>query len=573
MIQARPRSCIGNESGLSGSTISMASLALVLLVSLPAFGEDSWVGKRVIQKDRDFALKVGSKVIDQGDRMDVYRVEQVQGPWLWVKSDQSNLHGWAKADAVIPLDQAISFFTGAIHVKHDDPLPYVLRARVWEAKKELDIALGDLDEAVRFDPTHAWVYNWRGILWRERQDYDKALADHTEAIKLEPHNPHSYVNRALVFMDTKEYLKAVEDLNQAIRFTPENGTLFNKRGWAWHCMESFDKAISDYTQAIGLDPQLVDAYVNRGMAWFAKKEEDKAIADYSHALELDPSDPFAYNDRGWAWQSKGDYDKALADFNQALQFRPKFVRAYTNRGIVWASKKDFDKAVSDFTHAIELDPKRSRPYTNRGIALTAKGEFHRAIADFDHALSLDPDAIWPRFNRLVALLSSNPQDAYVEAGKLLSDKGWNNELAIHTALIGHFAARRTRQPVEARRFLADAAARSDSNRWPYQVIRFLLGEIREEDLLSMAGDSSQKTEIHSFLGLHYSLSDLPEKALPHFQWVKDKGVANNAEYRLALAELSRIEGRTHDGSSTQPPAGHSGSTSRSARAGADRTSM
>ena len=196
MIHTRVRLWIADRLGWSGPRLLVFPLALTLFMTLPVFGDDSWVGKQVIQKDRELVLKVGSKVLDRGDRMEIYRVEQVQGPWLWVKSDRSNIQGWAKADEVIPLDQAIAFFTGAIHVKHDDPLPYVLRARVWEAKNELDIALGNLEDAIRFDPAHAWVYNWRGILWREKQAYDKALADHTEAIKLEPSDPYSYVNRA-----------------------------------------------------------------------------------------------------------------------------------------------------------------------------------------------------------------------------------------------------------------------------------------------------------------------------------------------------------------------------------------
>ena len=102
MIRARARSWIGGRW-----TIALGSLVLMLLTAFPALADDSWVGKLVIQKDRDFALKVGSKVVGRGDRMEVYRVEQLQGPWLWVKSDQSKLQGWVQADEVVPLDQAV----------------------------------------------------------------------------------------------------------------------------------------------------------------------------------------------------------------------------------------------------------------------------------------------------------------------------------------------------------------------------------------------------------------------------------------------------------------------------------
>ena len=308
------------------------------------------------------------------------------------------------------------------------------------------------------------------------------------------------------------------------------------------------KAISDFSQALEINPKFEDAYTNRGMAWFALKDFDKAIADYSRALELDPKDAYAYNDRGWAWQAKRDYEKALEDFDQALRFRPRFVRALTNRGIVLTAKKEFDRAVEDFDHAIEIDPQRARTYTSRGIALGAKGQYERAIDDFNRALHINPRDTWTQYNRLVAYLDAHRGDTATEARRFLDQTGWNHELALHTAVIGHFAAKRNGQANEARRFLDEAAIRADSRQWTYQLIRFLRGEINEQALLSSAGDAARMTEIHCFVGLHDTLSGHNEAALPHFRWVRDKGLTSFAEYRIALAELDRIERKPRDDS-------------------------
>jgi len=548
MFSTRARSWIGDWPDWNSTGVVGWSLVLLVFLVVPASAEESWVGKHVIQKDAQFQLQVGSKVVDRRGTIEIYRVKQVHDSWLWLHSDQGNLTGWTKLDQVVPLDEAIPFFTGEIHAKTGDPLPYVLRAKVWKSRNELDIALGDLNDAIRLDPTHAWVYNWRGILWREKKNHEKAIADHTEAIKLEPGDSLSYVNRGLALADAKQYDKAIDDFNQAIRFDPENARNFNKRGWARYCMGDNEKAIDDFNQALGLDPQLEDAYTNRGMAWFAKNDQDKAIADFSRALELDPRDAITYNDRGWAWERKSNHEKAIADFDQALRFRPEFVRAYTNRGIVWAAKKDFDKAIEDFDHALQIDPHRARPYTNRGIALAAKGEFDRAIDDFNHALQLEPNTTWPRYNRLLALLSSGRPEASTEARKLLEQIGWSDELSVHTALIGYFAALRNGKPAKANEFITNAAAHCNSKQWTYEVIRFLHGEIGEQQLLALATDASRKTEIHSFLGLRESLKGRPERALPHFRWVKENGVSSNAEYPIAVAELDRIEGKNSDGS-------------------------
>jgi lipoprotein NlpI len=220
-------------------------------------------------------------------------------------------------------------------------------------------------------------------------------------------------------------------------------------------------------------------------------------------------------------------------------------------------------AIEDFDNALQIDPRRARPYTNRGIALAAKGEFCRAIDDFDQAIRLEPEATWPRYNRLLALLSSGRKEASIEARNLLERIGWNDELSVHTALIGYFAALRNGQAAEAENILTKAATHCNPKQWTYSVIRFLRGEIGEQELLALATDASRKTEIHSFLGLRESLKGHLEEALPHLRWVKQNGVSSNAEYPIAVAELDRIEGRRSELSPAHTPTEYADEKARS----------
>ena len=72
-----------------------------------------------------------------------------------------------------------------------------MRAIIWrDEKKELDIALGDYNEAIRLEPTSASVYHNRGIAWSDKKEHDKAIADYNEAIRLDPKDAPAYNNRA-----------------------------------------------------------------------------------------------------------------------------------------------------------------------------------------------------------------------------------------------------------------------------------------------------------------------------------------------------------------------------------------
>ena len=86
-------------------------LALVLAAPVPSLAQDDpgWVGRKVVQKQVKFNLKIGNQVVDRKCRIEIYRVMRTEGPWLWLKA--TGLEGWALAADVVPLDKAIDYFT------------------------------------------------------------------------------------------------------------------------------------------------------------------------------------------------------------------------------------------------------------------------------------------------------------------------------------------------------------------------------------------------------------------------------------------------------------------------------
>ena len=167
-------------------TAALLAVGIALVLASPpalhAQAGGGWVGKRVVERYPGFRLRIENQVIDpKGIR--IYRVEQVNGPWLWLKAEGRGLSGWAPADQVVPVDQAIAFFTDSIRANPGDSHGYVMRALIWrQERKEVDLALGDLNEAVRLDPTVADLWTARGLAWHYKEEYEKAIADHSQAI-------------------------------------------------------------------------------------------------------------------------------------------------------------------------------------------------------------------------------------------------------------------------------------------------------------------------------------------------------------------------------------------------------
>jgi tetratricopeptide (TPR) repeat protein len=272
-IQFRCARRSGNsQSKFPAQTLPARSLRLAVWftvflwpVSVCAQQEGDWVGKRVVQKHSNFQLENENRVVGTKNTFNVYRVEKVNGSQLWLRSAGNGLAGWAPADQVVPVEQAVEFFTGYIRSYPADPHGYTMRANIWRQEKgDYDTALGDYNEAIRLTPTAA-AYNNRGLAWWDKKDHDRAIADYDEAIKLD---------RGLA-------------------------AAYNNRGLAWSDKKDHDRAIADYNEAIKLDHGLAGAYSNRGLAWSDKKDYDKAIADYNEAITLDPAVAWAYNNRAW----------------------------------------------------------------------------------------------------------------------------------------------------------------------------------------------------------------------------------------------------------------------------------
>ena len=197
------------------AVLLLAVLAGILAepVPLQAQAENGWIGKRVITQ-YGTVLQVGNQVVDDEGRgknlargkeqnvFRIYKVEQANGPWLWLVAEGSGVKGWAPAANVILFDQAIDYITNQIRANPGAASNYLWRANVWRERKELEIAIADYNEAIRLDPGYALAYNNRGNAWLAKKDYDKAIADYNEAIRLDPGFALAYYNRGASFLLT-----------------------------------------------------------------------------------------------------------------------------------------------------------------------------------------------------------------------------------------------------------------------------------------------------------------------------------------------------------------------------------
>jgi tetratricopeptide (TPR) repeat protein len=154
--------------------------------------------------------------------------------------------------------------------------------------------IDDFNEALRINPRMrsdllAAVLAIRGLAYQKMGQDDLALADLERALKIDPNMPILYVVRAAVYLDMRDFDRAIEDTNIALRINQHDADALSTRALAYLMKGDYDRALADAEAAVRINPQSPLAVAVRGIANLKKENYDQAIADMMHAMELGDS--------------------------------------------------------------------------------------------------------------------------------------------------------------------------------------------------------------------------------------------------------------------------------------------
>lgn len=300
-------------------------------------------------------------------------------------------------------------------------------------------------------------------------------------------------------------------LIQAGKGTPESlSTFYNNRGVAYVDKRDYAHAIQDYDVAIRLNPNLASAFYGRGEADDHTGEFDRAIQDYNEAIRLNPSFAYAYDARGRAHRNKGEFDQAIRDYGEAIRLDPNYALAFNDRGDSFRSKGDYDHALQDFNEAIRLNPKLISAYGNRGFVYLSLSNLGAATRDYERVIAAAP--------------SSNT--------------------AVVGALELHVAMRR--QGLDDSKLLVKVAAGADLSKWPGPILKFDLGQMTADELMTTAANASaekqnwETCEANYFIGEDALFHHQRAKAIVRLRAARDGCPKAQGSYGQAVVELERL---------------------------------
>jgi tetratricopeptide (TPR) repeat protein len=264
------------------------------------------------------------------------------------------------------------------------------------ARGEVDAAIANLDQAIRFDANKAWAYGRRAYAWKTKTNLDRAITDLDVAIKLDPREHWFFEIRGFVWSLKGEYKRAIVDYNEAIRLAPKSPDAYRLRGLAESETNEPEHAIADFNTSLQYSPNDFNAayaYAGRGKLLARDKNYLGAIEDFDKAIKINPNNPQFFVDRALIRTESRQYREAISDLDQAIGLKSGNAVAYASRGLVLASMQHYDLAAADLTEAIRIAPNYAGAYHTRGWVFEQLGQIGKALSDYEQAILLDRDDI------------------------------------------------------------------------------------------------------------------------------------------------------------------------------------
>ena len=278
--------------------------------------------------------------------------------------------------ALADINQAIKYFPRK--EKEDLSRAYLLRSRILTLNGEDKSALTDLNSALRLVPNLRQALKDRGDLLCRLGQYDLAKIDYNNLLRLDTRNQSAYLGLARVEAHQGATARAQQLLEQAVNFAPQSPESYLGRSEIYREMGLLPEAVDDLLHAILLDDGQSRAMQN--LIELSRESYDEVIAGLNRNIGRSPRQGMLYYVRGAVYKAHDDYAASWRDWDTILEegfFNLPTI--YYNRAYCLLHLGRFDEARADIEKAIEKDGRNVEYY--RLLAEIERGAGHWVAAD------------------------------------------------------------------------------------------------------------------------------------------------------------------------------------------------
>lgn len=408
------------------------------------------------------------------------------------------------------------------------------------------------------------AYNNRGCAYAALGYEQKAIDDFTAALKVDPNDDTSLVNRASSYARLKKYDLALKDLNHAADVYYKKGDkylakIYFERAAVYHQTKRFSESMEDCRRVLAfpkVDPNLrknadslykwcqvgIQKEIALGILKSAEhvkaREFEKAEKELERIEKYDPHSANILLLESSVAVLQNKLDKATQKANDAIKYNPKDGKAYVALADVMFAKANYDEAAANLSKAMDRGVRSAEIYELRALSYMLCGSAGPAAKDLNEILRLRPKSVSALMLRGICSIISRDTNQMVTDGKAVMDnESISSDKGLHGALLAYDGLVRSDRKEEADAFLNDCLEKAPKDKWPYQILQFMKGEIDKVALLNAASSQSEKEDAHAWIGILALRKGDKDNANSELLWCKESGDCKNLSYVMLAAAL------------------------------------
>jgi superkiller protein 3 len=225
-----------------------------------------------------------------------------------------------------------------------------------------------------------------------RGQLDDALGEYQQALKFQPDNAKAHYNLGNVLADRGQTSAAIDEYQKALDIAPDCVVAYNNLGAVLAGNGRIDEAVPNFEEALKINPHFADAHNNLGMALEQQGKIAEAMMHWRESVQLNPKDVRIL--KKLAWTMATHPDASVRNGEEAVELAEWAVRLsggsdpalFVTLAAAYAEAGRFSEAVKTAERALALATANKDAETAQ--ALQEQIKLYRACSPFHEARSL-----------------------------------------------------------------------------------------------------------------------------------------------------------------------------------------
>ncbi|MDD2960782.1 MAG: tetratricopeptide repeat protein [Muribaculaceae bacterium] len=322
---------------------------------------------------------------------------------LYSRANQYFLNGNYEK-ALKDINNALKYTTrDDSEILHDE---YILRATIYEMKKEYSNAANDATEALRLIPSSATARYINARCNYELGNYTVAKADYQALLRLNSLDYDAYFGQAKIAVKEQNKGQAKELVNKCVDLYPAQAAVYVNRAEIMSMLGEDNAAAHDLLNAISLDYEKSGAL--QKLVDMSKSNYSVVIDALNDAIGKAPNSGTMIYIRSLIALNNGNFALAEIDLNTMIANK-----LYMNAGIYFDHATAlynlgrYQQALGEIIEAITIDPNVGMYYVLRSQILMALNKKGEALQTINSTLLVEPDDIEALIQKAEILLADN----------------------------------------------------------------------------------------------------------------------------------------------------------------------